>query len=324
MAAAVKKKDEWQQQWKKKRPKGNCMRKRPRNLQPLEQLKYTVASIRWKPVCNLQNDVWLPPNSKPPVAVFAVCCLFVCLFVCCSREQLVAGRGIMNALELRRHKDEAASHKGARNRKVKVHNHNHSHSHKKAGKENRHRRWGVHDNDDIEDEDSEDSEDSQNSKGDTSTHLDTTLHGNLSHHQEQDRCWKADFIAWIKELQEQAQARNSRLRHVYARAVKSLQAHSGPIHSPFQAAKLPYIGEGTVKLLHKRLVAHCTRIGIPVPDFSKEPAEAGEDGFTAPKTKRSKRQQNEHGRQPLQDVNSTDPKAAAAKKRQCVQRSQPL
>ena len=116
----------------------------------------------------------------------------------------------MNALELRRHKDEAASHKGARNRKVKVHNHNHSHSHKKAGKENRHRRWGVHDNDDIEDEDSEDSEDSQNSKGDTSTHLDTTLHGNLAHHQEQDRCWKADFIAWIKELQEQLSTRSTR------------------------------------------------------------------------------------------------------------------
>jgi len=48
---------------------------------------------------------------------------------------------------------------------------------------------------------------------------------------------------WLKEWTEQAKASHSKMKFVYANALKSLASHTGPIYTHKECIKIKYFGE---------------------------------------------------------------------------------
>eukprot|EP00045_Choanoeca_perplexa_P012384 m.134895 g.134895 ORF g.134895 m.134895 type:complete len:726 (+) comp15985_c0_seq3:128-2305(+) len=84
--------------------------------------------------------------------------------------------------------------------------------------------------------------------------------------------WKPLFIQWLTELKAIAQRKNSKVQHVYAKAIRSMKKYPLPLSCGSEAIKLESIGRSTAQLLDDKIQAHCSANDWLVPIASRSAA----------------------------------------------------
>lgn len=93
------------------------------------------------------------------------------------------------------------------------------------------------------------------------------------------------FTAWLEEAAVEATRKGTKAVFLYNKALGSIRRHQGPIEDSKTLKELPYIGDKTLKYLHKKLEEHCASNNIEVPHTFRRQNEDGKPDSAAQSTR---------------------------------------